>query len=205
MLDKPLIVSEFLPKDMEDELESVLLGDSFPWFLNRYTVDGPSFEQGLAVKTPTTYDTNQFTHGFVQQGLGIISGGAQYVLPILNYLKDATGINGCDDISKVKANLTLPANLPLGAHSVPHVDVSAERLDSLDCYTCIYYVNDSDGDTIIYNQKYGEEFTELTELMKITPKKGSMVCFDARHFHAGSNPITTQARSVINLNFSIAR
>ena len=55
----------------------------------------------------------------------------------------------------------------------------------------IYYINDSDGDTLIYNKK----------LTKVKPKSGKVVLFDGNLLHASSNPIKSKMRLVCNINY----
>ena len=82
----------------------------------------------------------------------------------------------------------------------------------------IYYINNSDGDTCVYNEtleqfNWKEMFTRdesywnetniprLTLKAKVSPKRGRLVIFDANLFHAAGLPKKADYRSVINLNF----
>ena len=91
--------------------------------------------------------------------------------------------------------------------------VTFPKLDSLPDYAhvdyetpgrvLIIYVNDSDGDTILYNEKYtGEKVSELTERIRVSPKAGKAVMFDNFIYHAASNPASTPFRQIINMNFT---
>ena len=68
----------------------------------------------------------------------------------------------------------------------PHVDRKEPH------FVCLYYVNDSEGDTIFYNNK------EITQ--KVSPKKGRIIFFNGSIKHSGSHP-STKTRTVININF----
>ena len=86
----------------------------------------------------------------------------------------------------------------------PHVDRPGLH------YVCLYYVNDSDGDTVIFKRMTDSRFenqlnpdldpNELEVLTTVSPKKGRCVLFDGRHYHASTRP-TQDIRTVINFNF----
>jgi hypothetical protein len=91
-----------------------------------------------------------------------------------------------------------------------HVDTDKK------CYTLLYYVNDSDGDTLFFDkttkdypyseyntsrflpdwsERQKEIFTEI--VYSKTPKKGTAVAFDGSIYHASSSP-TLGRRCIIN-------
>lgn len=72
----------------------------------------------------------------------------------------------------------------------PHVDLNFPHI------VCLYYVNDTDGDTVFYE---GDK-----EINRVTPKKGRCVIFDGRIYHASSTP-TLNDRAIINYNFTPMR
>jgi len=72
----------------------------------------------------------------------------------------------------------------------PHVDFHYEHT------TMLYYVNDSDGPTKLYNQ-------DKTKVIKeVQPKKGRVLFFDGLTYHASSSPKNHPSRIVLNYNFS---
>ena len=73
----------------------------------------------------------------------------------------------------------------------PHLDSPLEHC------VCLYYVTDSDGDTIFYD-KEGKEFK------RVSPKKGRIVFFNGNISHSGSFPLKS-TRIVINYNFSYCK
>jgi hypothetical protein len=76
-------------------------------------------------------------------------------------------------------------NLHIDLHNYPH-------------YNLIYYVNDSDGGTWLYDKMdYNQTNYKLVKF--IEHKKGRMVLFDGKYFHAGSKP-TNSTRIVVNTN-----
>jgi len=69
----------------------------------------------------------------------------------------------------------------------PHVDRHHPHL------VCLYYVNDSDGDTVFYDESGNE-------IKRISPKKGRVAFFDGSIQHSAGNP-TKNHRAVINFCF----
>ena len=72
----------------------------------------------------------------------------------------------------------------------------------------LYYVNDSDGDTVIYDKtiddipysvRYPEEYYDMNITHKVTPKKGRVLVFDGKYYHAPSSP-TKSMRCIITLD-----
>ena len=73
----------------------------------------------------------------------------------------------------------------------------------------LLYLNDTDGNTKIYNQKHNfdepnstiysdEDFTIKTE---VEPKANRVVFFDGSYYHSSMTPTKTQLRYTINFNF----
>ena len=73
-------------------------------------------------------------------------------------------------------------------------------------FAVLYYVNNSDGDTIIYNQHYSGKVYDQSELSifkTITPKAGSIIIFDGSLFHTNYSPEKNDFRCVINMNLKL--
>ena len=69
---------------------------------------------------------------------------------------------------------------------------------------CIYYVNDSDGYTYIFDKMFDQsnpDQTKFGEYKTVKPVKGRAVFFNGLHYHAGSSPIKDQSRIIINADF----
>ena len=94
--------------------------------------------------------------------------------------------------------------------NTPHIDFATPH------HTVCYYVNDSDGDTVVFDQTmHGaptDQFTEkallehvvktnFTIAARASPKKGSICSFDGMRFHASSTPKISKRRVVITINY----
>ena len=68
----------------------------------------------------------------------------------------------------------------------------------------LYYVFDSDGDTVFFDKRSDSEerpsFKDYKIIDRVTPKQGRVVLFDGRQYHANYLPRKSDVRSVINMN-----
>ncbi len=102
-------------------------------------------------------------------------------------------------IDRIKSNISFRSKERLPA--IPHVDTH-------DNYNVLlYYVSDSDGDTILYDQfgsldKVTEE-KDLSIINSVSPLKGRAVMFESNRFHCWVPPVESDIRCVININFRI--
>lgn len=91
----------------------------------------------------------------------------------------------------------------------PHIDYDFPHLVAL------LYVNDTDGDTILYKEKYDNSHGldardyyqmklnyQVTEDIRVTPKPNRMVIFDGLTYHSSSSPVDSDRRIVMNCNFT---
>jgi hypothetical protein len=120
-----------------------------------------------------------------------------HVKPLLYQVQDAFNLK-IREIHRIKFNILLQRpDAPEESFNHPHRDVN------IDAYSCIYYLNDSDGDTYFFNEVYDTVQPEtLTVHSTNTPKANTAVLFKSRQLHASSNPKVTKARYVINMVFS---
>ena len=73
----------------------------------------------------------------------------------------------------------------------PHIDIKEDH------FVMLYYVCDSDGDTIIYNEQIESE--TYTVQRRVTPKQGRVVLFDGSYYHTAEQPLNN-IRCVVNYN-----
>lgn len=103
------------------------------------------------------------------------------------------------EITRIKSNILTQSNNN-GYHS-PHIDQNYEHK------VFLYYVNDSDGDTVFFNQFWSlsNPATEntLTEYLRVAPKQGLGVLFDGFQYHASTSPIVSGYRCVVNVDIIV--
>lgn len=126
------------------------------------------------------------------------------VMPKFKYIIDKMcqkhGI-AYNKLGRVKLNATPWSEN--GNHLYPHVDKDYNTQPHL---IFLYYINDSDGDTVLFDQKYtGDKIgpESLTVMKRVTPKRGSAFIVSGEHFHAISPPTKNSMRCVINANLDL--
>ena len=106
----------------------------------------------------------------------------------LEYNKDVT-LN----LNRIKCNyISKRGQEYFNKYSTPHTD-SIDNDDNK--FVAIYYVNDTDGCTILFD---GD--TEI----RIKPNKGRLIVFPNRYLHCNEWPVKSNCRIVLNFNFTVA-
>ena len=141
---------------------------------------------------------NGLQYGFYHTALsidGIRSQFSDRVMPLLYSLEEKTNIT-VNEIYRIRIALTTSVNEEVQHH--PHVDLRQPHK------VLLYYVNDSDGDTFMFNEFYSpdEEITNFTIKEKVTPKKNRAVIFDGLRYHNSSKPVKNSSRFIINIDFN---
>lgn len=108
---------------------------------------------------------------------------------------------------RYKINWTKPLDFDYNPMDLMHVDSFIQHV------AMVYYVNDTTGDTYIYDNSEGNnieviskythneiDYSKLTLIKRVEPKKGRVVVFDGALHHHGSYP-NTEDRYIINFNF----
>lgn len=118
-----------------------------------------------------------------------------YIMNIMKSFLDKHSIP-ITTILRVKANL-LTRGKSEGYH-LPHVDTNIKHK------VFLYYVNDCDGDTIMFDKKYdgnNDLGQQLSIVDRISPAMGKAIVFDGDQYHSSSSPIESDFRCVINIDF----
>ena len=98
-------------------------------------------------------------------------------------------------IDRIKINMNFPfPNNKKENYGPPHTDLDLPNPDlpgAKEAISVLYYINNTDGDTVFFNKK-------LKEIKRVSPRQGRAVIFDSSITHAGSCPIYSPCRQVIN-------
>jgi hypothetical protein len=185
-----VIIDKAVPGSIQDALESIATGDKINWFRNERATYG----KGSPVIFPVTADSldvQQFTHTIYEDNQAV-SKMFSTILPVITAIPYTI-----KQMIRIKMNLCVYAHTDKpDAHGMPHVDFTEIKEPLI---SAIYYVNDSTGDTVIFNQRFGQS-GPLTVKARVSPRKGRLLVFDGALLHAGNTPKTNAPR--ININFN---
>jgi hypothetical protein len=186
-------LSGLLPGQAVSDLEGLLLNNlDFPWYLQPGTAWVDKSAGGSGDWLMEWPDARQFCHNFVFDGAQN-SNYLQEVLRLLDWSALPAKLGVPAGLCRLKANLML--NTPGPAHNPPHVDSFSAHT------TVIYYINDSDGDTVFFDRRGGEAMDKSAKIVaRETPKAGDFLVFDGDLFHASSLPARSGLRCVLNFN-----
>jgi hypothetical protein len=187
---KFLIFDNILSNEHQDNTEKIFFDKKFPWYLtpNLKTVDDTLIKKYKNKKNIIDY--MQFVHTFYDYFQGETSINSPKYNVVLDILKEFMNNVKIDKfrLMRAKANLTTQHKKNnKNIYNSPHIDVNENHL------VLIYYVNDSDGDTILFDKK-------LKIFKKISPKKGRFLLFDGSILHTGQHPIKNDIRVLINFD-----
>ena len=194
-----IIDDNLIPENLQDTIEKVLTDSYFPWYLSEFKQSTcPAFlVDHFKNITPNIFENFQFVHQFIIDG-NYNSEHIDLMLLVTKIAQEKYNLPLA--VNRIKANLcTLSSETNRNLHQTPHID-------NLSPHTVmIYYVNDSDGDTFLFNEYFDRQnllnINTLSVLKRIKPKKGRCIIFDGFQLHAGAYPITHNKRIVVNFNF----
>jgi hypothetical protein len=181
----------FLDTTKVIDVESIMLGANFPWIYSNRIID-PTVSNHKILNVDE-YNGFQFTHVFYHGGRP----QSDYYELALSVFYEFCNRHKIEPRAILRAKANLTTQDIRGNGIMPHVD------HPFDHNVFLYYVNDSDGDTILFKEKFqtvGEE-VELTVDQFVPPVAGRAINFDGRTYHAPTIPQRSRARAVINITY----
>ena len=178
MMDKFIkVYDNILHPNLVNQIEELLLSGTNPHFKFNY------------IPNVGTRLSNEYNPGFSH----VFGGRTNNMESPFDYMLFNILYNFCNtqnieilDVIAARAFLMVPPPKP--SLSVIHTDVGNPH------WVCLYYVNNSDGDTVFF------EDDEVTEIKRVSPKKGRIVFFNGLIKHAATFP-SLNPRSVVNFGF----
>ena len=195
ILDKEIyVIDDFIDTEYQEDIRNILMGDylyrkkDFPWY---YT------EDVTGANDPDSQHRTALGHDYVVMDDEDNPTGER--ISIFHYLFLPMLKNVCREMKIKNINvlqgrsfLQFPLNLKDRTVDTPHIDLHNRKH-----LVALYYVCDSDGDTIIYNER--EKLGTYTIKQKVTPKQGRIVLFDGSLYHTAEQPLNN-VRCVVNYN-----
>jgi hypothetical protein len=186
------VIDDFIPLSQQEEIKNTLFDRNFPWYYSADVTFGP--EHLLESQACPAFNHN-FRAGFITN--------TPYYQQFTNLGHRGAEIAGFkyQDIINCRSFLQFPLSKEIYKAVDPlHVDTDCDHL------VVLYYVCDSDGDTIIVDRKSEGTVRETRleaknypTLWRVTPKQGRAVLFNGRYYHTAEQP-TKSRRCVVNLN-----
>ena len=186
MDDEVLVFDDIIDKDYQNKIKSVLIGqtryndEDFPWYyIDDITAAGDYENQKRGA----------FVHDYADYEQGITSDFHDLFIDLIKKSCSKLKIKEVD-VLQGRSFLQLPTNIKKEDVDSPHTDMIFKH------FVMLYYVCDSDGDTVIYNEKKISE-KGLTVQKKISPKQGRVVLFDGAYYHTAEQP-NNNIRCIVN-------
>ena len=190
-------IPNIIPLDYQNHLLDLMTGLEFPWMFN------PAMVSGDSCFTKQENNHVGFNHFFYEESQ-IRSALFQIVYPLVLSIT-STNRGDFNRLTRMRANLTLSNPQSSLDYHMPHIDSFFSH------WNAIYYVNDSDGDTVIFNEtndtySSGQDDiiriqeNKFTIAKRITPEKGKILIFPGKYYHASSFAKHSKYRCVINMN-----
>lgn len=187
-------IEDVIPEALQNTIESILLTDgNFPIYFNSKTVTYvENGDNSDLYWDKNTKDALQCVHGIVRNGCQS-SDYWSVIRPLLYFL--IAKVNKKLTVDRCKINVNFPHNqFADNQYYPPHKDPANPG-----SYTAIYYVNDCDGDTLMFKEPTDHNFDgEYEVIRRVTPKKGKIVFFPSNIVHCGTPPKRSDVRCVIN-------
>ena len=189
------IIDNFLPKSFHTDIYDLLTSLKFPWF---YVSNLSYNDDTVLIKWQRSdikiKDTYGFTH-IARDENNVDSLYFDFLKPIAYFLEEQLQ-EKINNLYRIRAVMTCKDPSFGDFYNIPHIDLANPHK------TLIYYVNDSDGDTIIFKDRWRgrPDFSAKTIEQTISPKANRAVIFDGHKYHTGTVP-TSNNRIILNMNF----
>ena len=187
-----IVIDDFISLEYQEKIKQELLGldNDFPWFYTEDITGAGDYDSQHRSALGHNYvsidddndDTSEIQSVYHHLFTPMLSKACQYLK-----MPEAEILQG-------RSFLQFPlANVDTSVADTPHIDLD----EGFEHIVVLYYVIDSDGDTIIYNER--TESSSYTEKQRVSPKQGRVVIFDGGQYHTAQQP-KNGVRCVVNYN-----
>ncbi len=184
-----LVIDDFISLEYQEKIKKDLLGldNYFPCHYTEDVTNSGEFDSQHRPAMAHQYvsidgDSSEIESAFHHLFVPMLSKACQYLK-----VPEAEVLQG-------RSFLQFPLkNIDTSVVDTPHIDID----EGDEHVVVLYYVVDSDGDTVIYNER--TESSSYTEKQRVTPKQGRVVIFDGRQYHTAQQP-SNGTRCIVNYN-----
>lgn len=193
------IINNIISKKEQEDLNNVINSNEFPWYFYDNIIEGrdKNFK-----KFNNITETYALVHTLFALPKGINSDFFSYFKIILDSLENKESIK-IKELLRIRIRRTFfIKGHNKKKYNHPHVDLPEMK----NYKSLVYYFENSDGDTIFFNERSNDnvgDATNLTIKFKNTPKQGSAVYFDGDIYHSGNSPVDSVYRTVLNFDFTV--
>ena len=180
------VLDNFLTKSYHKELLDLMSSDNFSWY----------YKKNISHEKTSRLGDYGFSHFFWDENGMRDTSTSMLWKPGLYQIMDVVNT---DFILRSRGDMTMYSHKEF-IHD-PHVDFTFKNISA------VYYINDSDGDTIFYNQRQsgGQPMPNKLEVRdRVSPKSNRLVFFEGNVIHTGMSPNKHKNRIIINSNFGFA-
>lgn len=175
-----LYIDNFISQDLQKEFLKIIEdNNNFAWYYSESIVSGQP-------------DTGGFSHIVIKDDI-VNSPYINKFSKIFDLFEKKVNIQ-INSIIRFRIRMTLAdgsgprSNYIHTDHDFPHK-------------VLLIYINDSDGDTILYDKILGEDISNIKEIYRFSPKTGDAIVFNGLRYHSGAVP-SKGKRLVINIDFN---
>ena len=192
MINDVIVIDDVVSRNYQDAIEAKILDRNFPWY---YV---PNISRQTEGEDQLSTDSIGFAHNFIDIDKGSMSFVTDFLLPLLY------GCCARVDVMPKEVFWGRVFMTIASGHSnrnLFHTDMNRPHL------VCLYYVNDANGPTVILNKTHEDiDRNEVNDQdqsdhirQEVNPKKGRVVIFDGKFYHASTSPETGR-RCIINFD-----
>ena len=167
------IYDNFITKTYHKEILNMMSGCNFGWFYQN-NINGEDFQS-------VDLEGQGFQHWFWDETGPRHSLETKFILPLIYNIMDITDTN---EILRIRGDMTMYSTI--GYKHQKHTDFDFPNI------AAVYYVNDSDGNTVFSDQE-------------VEPKANRLVTFSGDIPHTGHSPSKHKNRILINSNYIIKK
>lgn len=198
------VFDDLLPPALVKRIEQNLFSDTYCWYaLDNLSLGDQEEKYKFTYKDNYRYIDTHGMSSLIYKDDKWYDTYEMYMMSrqIIDYVLDAEQLQ-LNRILRIKANF-LTQNVD---HTFDESCVNSPHVDNYNEHkVLVYYVNESDGDTILFNEKWSndkeKDTINLTTEARVQPKRGRILMFDGLQYHTSQNPINSKHRAILNINF----